>query len=198
MQLALDALDRLVDALEECGSLSAREAARALFATSSISDGLACSLLAEVTAGDSRVVCDGATVSLAGRRADPLLEEAEFVVFDLETTGLSAVRCHICEIGAVRVRALEPVDSFQSLVNPGVALPEPIARLTGLREDELRRAASVFPSPRSAQPLSPVACSKAACAASALPRSPTSSACRPDPATAPFPMPRRRPKSWCT
>jgi len=143
VQLALDALDRLVDALEECGSLSAREAARSLFATSSISDGLACSLLAEVTAGDSRVVCDGATVSLAGRRADPLLEEAEFVVFDLETTGLSAVRCHICEIGAVRVRALEPVDSFQSLVNPGVALPEPIARLTGLREDELRRAASV-------------------------------------------------------
>ena len=90
VQLALDALDRLVDTLEERGTLSAVEAARSLFATSSISDGLACSLLAEVTAGDSRVVCAGATVSLAGGRADPLLEEAEFVVFDLETTGLSA------------------------------------------------------------------------------------------------------------
>jgi DNA polymerase III epsilon subunit family exonuclease len=143
VQLALDALDRLVDTLEERGSLSAVEAARSLFATSSISDGLACSLLAEVTAGDSRVVCAGATVSLNGRRADPLLEEAEFVVFDLETTGLSAARCRICEVGAVRVRALEPVDSFQSLVNPGVALPEPVARLTGLREQELRRAPSV-------------------------------------------------------
>jgi DNA polymerase III epsilon subunit family exonuclease len=143
VQLALDALDRLVDTLEERGSLSAVEAARSLFATSSISEGLACSLLAEVTAGDSRVVCAGATVSLNGSRADPLLEEAEFVVFDLETTGLSAVRNRICEIGAVRVRALEPVDSFQSLVNPGVALPEPVARLTGLREQELRRAPSV-------------------------------------------------------
>jgi len=143
VQLALDALDRLVDTLEERGTLSAVEAARSLFATASIPDGLACSLLADVTAGDSRLVCAGATVSLAGSRADPLLEEAEFVVFDLETTGLSAERCQICEFGAVRVRALEPVDSFQALVNPGVALPKPVARLTGLREQELRHAPSV-------------------------------------------------------
>src|SRR5918992_1261228 len=143
MQLALDALDRLVDTLEEHGSMSAADAARSLFATSSISDALACSLLADVTAGDSRVVCVGATVALAHNRADPLLEEAEFVVFDFETTGLSATHSRICELGAVRVRALEPVDSFQSLVNPGVALPKPIARLTGLREQELRRAPSV-------------------------------------------------------
>src|SRR5918992_2026962 len=142
MQLALDALDRLVDTLEERGTLSAVEAARSLFATSSISDGLAGSLLAEVTAGDSRVVCSGSSVSLAGQGLDPLLEETEFVVFDLETTGLSATRSRICEFGAVRVQALELVDSFQSLVNPGVALPEPVARLTGLRDQELRRAAS--------------------------------------------------------
>ncbi len=143
MQLALDSLDRLVETLEERGSLNAVEAARSLFATSSISDGLACSLLAEVTAGDSRLACAGATVSLSRGRADPLLEEAEFVVFDLETTGLSAARSRICEVGAVRVRELELVDSFQSLVNPGVALPEPVARLTGLREQELRSAPSV-------------------------------------------------------
>jgi DNA polymerase-3 subunit epsilon len=143
VQLALDALDRLVDTLEERGSLSAQEAACSVFATSSISDGLACSLLADLTAGDSRLLCAGATVSLAGRGADPLLEEAEFVVFDLETTGLSAAHDHICELGAVRVRALEPIDSFQSLVNPRVALPLPVARLTGLREQELQAAPSV-------------------------------------------------------
>jgi DNA polymerase III epsilon subunit family exonuclease len=143
VQLALDALDRLVETLEERGPLSATEAARSLFATSSISAGLAGSLLADVTAGDSRVVFAGATVSLAQARADPFLDEAELVVFDLETTGLSAERSRICEIGAVRVRALELVDSFQSLVNPGVALPEPIAQLTGLREPELRRAPSI-------------------------------------------------------
>jgi DNA polymerase III epsilon subunit family exonuclease len=143
VQLALDSLDRLVDTLEERGPLTAVEAARSLFATSSISQGLACSLLADVTAGDSRLVCTGATVSLTGGQADPLLDEAEFVVFDLETTGLSATQSRICEFGAVRVRALELVDTFQSLVNPGVALPDPVARLTGLREQELRGAPPV-------------------------------------------------------
>jgi DNA polymerase III epsilon subunit family exonuclease len=143
VQLALDALDRLVETLEERGPLPAVEAARSLFATPSISAGLACSLLAELTAGDSRVVCAGSIVSLSGGRPDPLLEEAEFVVFDLETTGLSAERSRICEVGAVRVRALELVDSFQSLVNPGVPLPDPVARLTGLREQELRGAPRV-------------------------------------------------------
>ena len=143
MQLALDALDRLVDTLEERGALTTVEAARSLFATSSIPAGLASSLIADVTAGDSRLVCNGTTVSLTGGSPDPLLDEAEFVVFDLETTGLSAERNRICEIGAVRVKALELVDSFESLVNPGVPLPEPIARLTGLRELELRGAPPV-------------------------------------------------------
>ena len=140
MQLALDALDRLVETLEERGPLSAGEAAGGLFTSTSISDGLACSLLAEVIAGDSRLSLSGTTVSLAGGRPDPLLEEAELVVFDLETTGLSAERNRICEVGAVRVRALELEDSFQALVNPGGPLPEQIGRLTGLRDQELRLA----------------------------------------------------------
>jgi DNA polymerase III epsilon subunit-like protein len=143
VQLALDALDRLVETLEERGSLSAVQAARQLFATRSISDGLACSLLADATSGDSRLTLTGVAVSLASSRPDPLLEEAAFVVFDLETTGLSAACSRICELGAVRVQALELIDSFQSLVNPGVALPEPISRLTGLRQEELQRAPSV-------------------------------------------------------
>jgi DNA polymerase III subunit epsilon len=143
VQLALDALDRLVDTLQEQGPLSTTAAARLLFATGPISDGLACSLLADVTAGDSRIVCRGTTVSLAGSDEDVLLEEAEFVVFDLETTGLSAPRDRICEIGAMRIRALELADSFQSLVNPRLPLPQPVARLTGLREQELRRAPPV-------------------------------------------------------
>jgi DNA polymerase-3 subunit epsilon len=143
VQLALDALDRLVDVLEEHGTLPVAEAARRLFATPSISDGLARSLLEDVIAGDSRVVCTGAAVSLTEARVDPLLEESELVVFDLETTGLSAERDQICELGAVRVRGLELVDTFESLVDPRVELPEPIARLTGLRQEELRGAPSI-------------------------------------------------------
>ncbi len=142
MQLALDGLDRLVAALEERGPLSSSEAARLLFASRSVPAGLASTLIAEVCAGDSRIVCTGATVALAGG-LDPLLEEAEFVVFDLETTGLSAQTSRICELGAVRVRALELVDRFQSLVDPRVPLPQPVARLTGLRERDLRGAPCV-------------------------------------------------------
>jgi DNA polymerase-3 subunit epsilon len=142
MQLALDGLDRLVAALEERGPVPSLEAARLLFASRSVPAGLASTLIAEVCAGDSRIVCTGATVALAGG-LDPLLEEAEFVVFDLETTGLSAQTSRICELGAVRVRALELVDRFQSLVDPRVPLPQPVARLTGLRERDLRGAPRV-------------------------------------------------------
>jgi len=142
VQLALDGLDRLVAALEEQGSLPAVEAARLLFASRSVPVGLASSLLAEVCAGDSRILFGGAAVSLADA-PDPLLEEADFVVFDLETTGLSAQSSRICELGAVRVRALELDDSFQSLVDPGIPLPRTVARLTGLDERELRGAPRV-------------------------------------------------------
>src|SRR5690625_7414314 len=43
------------------------------------------------------------------------LQEATFVVFDLETTGGSAKRNQITEIGAVKVRGGEVVGEFQTL-----------------------------------------------------------------------------------
>ena len=80
---------------------------------------LARSLLEDVVAGDARLAWLGARVGLADPpHADVLIEDAEFVVFDLETTGLSASRCRICEIGAARVRALAIEDTFETLVNP--------------------------------------------------------------------------------
>jgi DNA polymerase III epsilon subunit family exonuclease len=144
VQLALDAVDRLVELLEErTAPLPAAEAARFLFASRSCPDGLARSLVSEIVAGDARVRLLGGSVELARERADPLLEHAEFVVFDLETTGLSAATARICEIGAVRVRGLELADEFATLVDPRVPLPAPIERLTGLRDSELHGAASV-------------------------------------------------------
>ena len=143
MQLALDAVDRLVDHLEERGSpLDAMTAARFLFATRTLPEGLASTLLSEILAGDQRLTRIGSAVALAGL-PDPLLEESEFVVFDLETTGLSAASSRICEIGAVRVHKLELADEFQTLVDPRIPLPTPVAQLTGLRNEELRRAPRV-------------------------------------------------------
>lgn len=142
MQLAFDAADRLVELVHaRRGAVTAEEAARVLFALERAPAALARSLLADVVDGDARLEWLGARVGIAGDGCtETLLEDAEIVVFDLETTGLSASRDRICEIGAVRVRGFEIVEDFETLVNPGVALPTQIASLTGIREADLRRA----------------------------------------------------------
>jgi DNA polymerase-3 subunit epsilon len=142
MQLTFDAADRLVELVQaRRGAVTAEEAARVLFALERAPAALARSLLSDVVEGDARLAWLGARVGLAGDgNAETAIEDAELVVFDLETTGLSATRNRICEIGAVRVRALEIADTFETLVDPGTALPSFVAALTGIREIELRRA----------------------------------------------------------
>src|SRR5918995_1116284 len=71
------------------------------------------------------------------------LEDATYVVVDLETTGLSPRTSGICEIGAVRVRSLELEARFETLVNPRRPLPAPIAALTGIDPRALRGAPPV-------------------------------------------------------
>jgi DNA polymerase III epsilon subunit family exonuclease len=142
MQLSFDAADRLVELIHaRRGAVSSEEAARALFALERAPATLARSLLVDVVEGDARLEWRGARVALAdGAESDTLIEDAELVVFDLETTGLSAARDRMCEIGAVRVKALQIDETFETLVRPGVALPPTIVRLTGLRDAELRAA----------------------------------------------------------
>lgn len=56
-----------------------------------------------------------------------------FVVFDLETTGLSSDRHEIIEIGAIRVRRESDMhDTFQTLVIPKGRITAKITELTGL------------------------------------------------------------------
>ncbi|HEX3453156.1 MAG TPA: exonuclease domain-containing protein, partial [Gaiellaceae bacterium] len=144
MQLAFDAVDRLVELLEERRRpVSPVEAAAHLFALRSAPDGLARSLVVDLVAGDARLAWHGSAIGLATGPADPLVEQAHFVVFDLETTGLSARSSLICEIGAVRVRALEPADSFQTFVRTGAPLPAPIHAITGIRDEDLLDAPGI-------------------------------------------------------
>jgi DNA polymerase-3 subunit epsilon len=70
------------------------------------------------------------------------LYDVTFCVVDLETTGGSAERCGITEIGAVKLRGGECVGTFQTLVNPGAAIPPEITVLTGITQ------AMVIPAPR--------------------------------------------------
>ena len=78
--------------------------------------------------------------------SDLPLEAADFVVVDLETTGLAAAHAVILEIGAVRVSRLQVVDHFETLVRPAGKLPQSIVALTGISDEAVAEA----PTPRRA------------------------------------------------
>ncbi|MBQ4105333.1 MAG: PolC-type DNA polymerase III [Clostridia bacterium] len=73
-----------------------------------------------------------------GDRDEPF--DGEFVCFDLETTGLSASKNRIIEIGAVLVKNGKAVDSFSTFVDPQVAIPEKITKLTGIDDSMVKGA----------------------------------------------------------
>src|SRR3954468_18052147 len=146
MQLRLDAADRLVELVEEHrGPVPAEEAARRVLKLgAAVPVGLARSLLDEAVQDDARLRWSGDLVALRAAPGEQTqLAEATFVVFDLETTGLRPGTARPCEIGAVRVCRLELEDRFETLANPGARLSPTIAALTGLRDEELRRAPPV-------------------------------------------------------
>jgi len=70
------------------------------------------------------------------------LRDVTFCVVDLETTGGNRATDAITEIGAVKVRGGECLGTFQTLVNPGCAIPPAVTMLTGLTD------AVVAPAPR--------------------------------------------------
>lgn len=63
------------------------------------------------------------------------LVDVTFCVLDIETTGGSADDGEITELGAVLVRGGACVGSFQTLVNPGCAIPRTITLLTGITDN---------------------------------------------------------------
>jgi DNA polymerase III subunit epsilon len=64
----------------------------------------------------------------------------EFVVLDVETTGLQASRQRIIEIAIVRFRGGEPVSMWESLCQPGRRVPDYIVKLTGIDDVMLEGA----------------------------------------------------------
>ena len=67
--------------------------------------------------------------------------EEEWVALDVETTGLSPEDDEIIEVGAVRFRGAETLDTFHSLVNPNRKIGAFIRRYTGITQQEVDAAA---------------------------------------------------------
>ena len=83
---------------------------------------------------------DDLVESVAGEQDEPL--DGTFVCFDIETTGLSPLRDKITEIGAVKVRGGEIVDTFSTFADPAMPIPAKITQLTGITDEMVKGAPS--------------------------------------------------------
>jgi DNA polymerase-3 subunit epsilon/ATP-dependent DNA helicase DinG len=66
-----------------------------------------------------------------------------YVALDLETTGLRPERDAIIEIGAVKFRENEMLETWSSLVNPQRPVPHKITQLTGITQAEANQAPTI-------------------------------------------------------
>ncbi|MDY4975574.1 MAG: PolC-type DNA polymerase III [Clostridia bacterium] len=71
------------------------------------------------------------TLSVVSGKQDASFDDT-FIVFDLETTGLSPAGDDIIEIGAVKVQGGKITETFSEFVNPGREIPANITELTGI------------------------------------------------------------------
>ena len=71
-------------------------------------------------------------LSLEHPKAHSLMKELSFCVFDLETTGGNHDYDKIIEIGLVKIKGLEIVDSTDYLINPEIEIPAFIQKLTAI------------------------------------------------------------------
>lgn len=71
------------------------------------------------------------------KNSDYIKNKDSFVIFDVETTGFSSRNDKIIEIGAVKVKNCEIIDSYNILINPLVPLPDEIVNLTGINDSML-------------------------------------------------------------
>lgn len=63
-----------------------------------------------------------------------------YVIFDIETTGLSPVLDTIIEIGAVKIKNRKMIDKYSTFVNPKIPIPFEIQKLTGISDSDVENA----------------------------------------------------------
>ncbi len=87
---------------------------------------------------EANLVDDG--VPIAYNPQDVSLPDATYIVFDVETTGLSAVYDTVIELAAVKMKEGEIIDKFESFANPHHPLSATTIELTGITDDMVQDA----------------------------------------------------------
>lgn len=68
------------------------------------------------------------------------LKDATYVVFDVETTGLSVINSKIIELAGVKMRDGEEIDRFSTFIDPHEKIPYNITQLTNITDEMVRGA----------------------------------------------------------
>lgn len=89
---------------------------------------------------EANLVDDG--VPIAYNESDDNLDDATYVVFDVETTGLSAIYDNIIELAAVKMYKGNVVAEFQEFIDPGHRLSNTTINLTGITDEMIRGSKS--------------------------------------------------------
>ncbi|WP_239254196.1 PolC-type DNA polymerase III [Listeria ilorinensis] len=85
---------------------------------------------------EANLIDDGVPIAYNDRSIG--LEDATYVVFDVETTGLSAVYDTIIELAGVKMINGEVVDKFEAFIDPGHPLSATTINLTGITDDMVK------------------------------------------------------------
>ncbi|RJE86790.1 PolC-type DNA polymerase III [Paenibacillus sp. 1011MAR3C5] len=92
---------------------------------------------------EANVVNDAVPMVLNSRPAP--LATSTYIVFDIETTGLSVVNNKIIELAGVRMQDGKEIDRFSTFINPHEKIPYHIQQLTNINDDMVKDAPELEP-----------------------------------------------------
>ncbi|HEX8455962.1 MAG TPA: exonuclease domain-containing protein [Pyrinomonadaceae bacterium] len=140
-------VQEMVDLLRQSGASRApvETVARAVLQTPDLDPPTAALLVSDLLKDDWRLrITEDFELELLCEDADcRALDETDYVVIDVETTGAKTPPARITEIGAYRVCGGRIVAEFQTLVNPQMPIPSFIVALTGIT-DAMVKSAPLF------------------------------------------------------